>query len=122
MPIFPESLNNEGDATLKHLKALMLDALSSVKDPEINIDVVNLGLIYDLEVDANKGVGRVKMTLTSPTCPYAGVLLAEIEQSLSAIDELSEIHVDLVWDPPWKPEMMSEDAKLLLGYHGNNNL
>ena len=122
MPVFMDDLNKESDEEVRHLKALILDALSAVKDPEIGVDVVNLGLVYGIEVDKEKRSARVKMTLTTPTCPYAGVLLAEIEQALSAIEELDEIHVDLVWDPPWTAEMMSEEAKLMLGYHGDDKL
>ncbi len=122
MPIFMSDIEKESNPDIRRLKALIMDALSAVKDPEIGVDIVNLGLIYGIEIDEKKSSARVKMTLTTPTCPYAGVLLAEIEQTLSAIEELEEIHVDLVWDPPWTAEMMSEKAKLLLGYHGDNNL
>ena len=102
----------------KEMEEKIIEKLKTVKDPEMNIDIVNLGLIYDIKINKNKGL--VSMTLTSPTCPYTGMILAEIEETLSTIDELDEIHVDLIWDPPWEPKFMSDEAKAMLGYYGED--
>lgn len=89
-------------------------ALSNVWDPELGIDVVNLGLIYDVRVD-EEGV-EVDMTLTTPGCPVSDSLPYEARHALSmAIPEVP-VRLDVVWDPPWTPERLSEDAARQLGY------
>ena len=123
MSIFMDSIEqSKGTKEEKQLKAQILDALSSIVDPEINIDIVNLGLIYDIVLDIPKKEARIKMTLTTPTCPYGPMLLDSINKALSSIEELDEIHVDLVWDPPWNVNMMSDNAKDMLGYYGEHNI
>ena len=77
-------------------------------------DVYDLGLVYEVRVDENGGVG-IAMTLTSPMCPVAETLPVEIEARAREIDGVREVSIDLVWDPPWNPEMMSEAARLELG-------
>ena len=121
MPIYLEDVERETDEEVKRLKATILEKLSKVKDPEIGIDVVNLGLVYGLKIDREKRTATIEMTLTTPTCPYAPALLNEIQEELAKIDELDSIHIELVWEPPWNVEMMSEKAKILLGYHGRDN-
>ena len=89
-------------------------ALKKVYDPEIPVDIYELGLIYDLFVTAG-GVAAIKMTLTAPACPVAGSLPGEVEQKIESIPEVRSANVELVWDPPWSKDRMSEAAKLALG-------
>ena len=88
------------------------DVLSRVIDPEIGIDIVSLGLVYEVE-ETDEAV-RVVMTLTSPSCPMGEMLRAEAEQALAEV--FGAAHVDLVWSPPWGPERMSDEAKRQLGW------
>jgi len=101
------------------LEERIVAALKTCYDPEIPVDVYELGLIYDIEVEPEGGAdGEVKlrMTLTSPACPVAGSLPGEIEQKVQGVDGVEKASVELVWDPPWTPEMMSEGARLDLGF------
>ncbi len=91
----------------------LLEALKTVEDPELGIDVVNLGLIYKLESGAS-GV-KVEMTMTSPGCPLHGHLTEAVRQKLQEVGGGSEVEVELVWNPPWSPERMSEEARRRLG-------
>jgi FeS assembly SUF system protein len=95
------------DQAVKHLK--------TVFDPEIPVNIYELGLIYEVAV-LNGNVVDVKMTLTSPNCPAAGSLPAEVEAKLRRIDGVADVHVEIVWDPIWNPNMMSEAARLELGF------
>ncbi len=88
-------------------------ALQSVYDPEIPVDIYKLGLIYKVEIDKGNDV-RVLMTLTSPGCPVAGEMPGMVEHALSDVPGIGEIEVELVWDPPWTPAMMSDIAKIEL--------
>lgn len=94
-------------------------ALKTVFDPEIPVDVYELGLIYDIGFGPADGEGEravdVKMTLTSPACPVAGSLPGEVEQKVASVEGVERAEVEIVWDPPWNPGMMSEAAKLELG-------
>jgi FeS assembly SUF system protein len=96
------------------IKSQVIAALKSCYDPEIPVNIYELGLIYNVDVDPSNAV-HVKMTLTSPACPVAGSLPPEVETKVKAIPGVSAAKVDVVWDPPWKPEMMTEAAKLQLG-------
>ncbi len=89
-------------------------ALSTVFDPEIPINIYELGLVYDVIVDASKAVG-IRMTLTAPGCPVAQVLPAEVARKIREIDGVTDAKVDIVWDPPWDRDRMSDAAKLQLG-------
>jgi FeS assembly SUF system protein len=89
-------------------------ALKTVFDPEIPVDIYELGLIYDIDVAAGGRV-KVRMTLTSPACPVAGSLPGEVEQKVQGVAGVEAAEVELVWDPPWNPGMMSEAARLELG-------
>ena len=96
-------------------KAEVLEVLRQrVIDPELGINVVDLGLIYDVAVDEQRI--SVDMTLTVPGCPLAGTMLAEAEEALRSAFEGYDIEVNLVFNPPWSPERMSEEAKRALGY------
>lgn len=91
----------------------IVDALKSVKDPEIPVDIYELGLIYDVKVTDNHV--DVKMTLTAPGCPVAGTLPRMVELALLTVDGINTANVEIVWEPPWNSSMMSEEAKLDLG-------
>ena len=91
-----------------------LEALKQVYDPEIPVDVVNLGLIYEVAIDA--GTVRVRMTTTSPGCPVGDFLAQEVERALRKLDGIEAVRVELVWEPPWTPELMSPAAKEKLGW------
>ena len=89
--------------------------LRTVYDPEIPVNIHELGLIYELDV-TDKGMVDIKMTLTAPNCPAAGMMPAEVEAKVSAIDGVTSANVELVWDPPWDKSRMSEAARLELGF------
>lgn len=95
-------------------KETVLEALKRVYDPEIPVDIVNLGLVYEVAIDARRV--RVKMTTTSPGCPVGDFIAAEVERALRKIEGVEGVGVDLVWDPPWSPELMSAEARKALGY------
>ena len=99
----------------KQARDKILEMLGKVLDPEFGVDIVNLGLVYGIEYDKENNIARVKLTMTTPTCPYAGQILMDVQDKLSKIEEIDEIHVELVWDPPWSTDMMSEEAKAMLG-------
>jgi len=101
-----------GEAKVK--KEDIMEALKNVYDPEIGIDIVNLGLIYDLSVSDDGNV-FIKMTLTTPACPLAGTVEEAVRAVVSAIDGVQNVDVQVVWEPPWNPSMMSDEAKQLLG-------
>ena len=92
----------------------IFDAIRTVFDPEIPVNIVELGLIYDVLVDTN-GVAGVRMTLTAPGCPAAQSLPVEVAQKVRAIPGITDVKVDVVWDPPWTKDRMSDAAKLQLG-------
>jgi FeS assembly SUF system protein len=90
-------------------------AIKKVYDPEIPVDVYELGLIYEIEVYPVNNI-YVKMTLTSPNCPSAGTIPEEIKTKIEALEGVGEVHVELTFDPPYHQDMMSEAAKLELGF------
>ncbi|MGF1609463.1 MAG: SUF system Fe-S cluster assembly protein [Kiloniellales bacterium] len=92
----------------------VIEALHTVYDPEIPVDIYELGLIYGLEIGTD-GKVEIEMTLTAPACPVAGEMPGMVARAVSAVEGTGEVEVKLVWDPPWTPERMSEDAKLALG-------
>ena len=93
---------------------MVYEKLGSVVDPEIGIDVVSLGLVYDVKVDDDNNV-FVKMTMTVPGCPLAGMIVADAQNVLEEMKGVNEVNVQLVWDPPWSPDMMKPDIKKRLG-------
>ena len=109
MEITEHTANNE------ELKNKVVEAIKTVYDPEIPVNVFELGLIYELTVFPVNNI-YVQMTLTSPNCPSAAALPAEVESKIKAIEEVSDAKVEVVFDPPWNQEMMSEAAKLELGF------
>jgi FeS assembly SUF system protein len=102
----PEAMRGVGDRIVQELK--------TVFDPEIPVDIYELGLIYKVKLDED-GAVSIRMTLTSPMCPAAEELPPEVESKARGVDGVTSVVLDLVWDPPWNPGMMSEAAKLELG-------
>jgi len=96
------------------LEAEIVKTLKSIFDPEIPVNIYDLGLIYAIDVD-DDGKVEVKMTLTAPNCPMADQLLSEVNEKTNAIDGVKEAKVNLVFDPPWDKSLMSEEAMLDLG-------
>jgi FeS assembly SUF system protein len=96
------------------LRPAIVDALSTVFDPELPVNIYELGLIYDVIVDASNRVG-IRMTLTAPACPAAQFLPDRVQQAVEAVPGVAEAKVDVVWDPPWTRDRMSDAAKLELG-------
>jgi len=92
----------------------IVDMIRTVYDPEIPVNVYEIGLIYSIDIDPSNVVS-IRMTLTSPACPSAGTLPGEVEDKVRRLAGVSEAHVEVVWDPVWTPAMMSEAAKLQLG-------
>ena len=97
------------------IKQRVIDAIQTVYDPEIPINIWEVGLIYDVAVD-DEGHVRVLMTLTSPNCPVAESLPIDVEEKVEAVDGVTSVEVEITWDPPWDPDMMSEAARLELGF------
>ena len=97
------------------LRDKVVDALHGCYDPEIPVDIYELGLIYDLKVEST-GQVEIQMTLTAPNCPVAGSLPAEVEAKVRAVPGVSGVRVDLVWEPQWDRNRMSDAAKLQLGF------
>ncbi len=95
-------------------KAQVREALKKVIDPEIGINIVDLGLIYDVNIEKN--VALIRMTLTVPGCPLASMLTMQAEKAAASVEGLDGAKVELTWDPPWNPKMMSDDAKRKLGW------
>jgi FeS assembly SUF system protein len=92
----------------------IVKVLKTIYDPEIPVDIYELGLIYDVLVNENYEV-KILMTLTSPNCPVAETLPVEVEEKVKSIDVLKDVEVEITFDPPWTQELMSEEAKLELG-------
>lgn len=101
--------------TDEEIKTEVRKAIKTVYDPEIPVDVYELGLIYEIEVYPVNNV-YIKMTLTSPNCPAAGTIPEEVKSKVAAIDGIGEVHLELTFDPPYHQDMMSEEAKLELGF------
>ena len=92
----------------------IVEALKTIYDPEIPVNIYELGLIYDVDLQEG-GAVHVKMTLTSPACPVAGSLPGEVQTKIEAVPGVTSAEIELVWDPVWNPSMMSEAARLQLG-------
>jgi len=94
-------------------KDKIIAEIKRVYDPEIPVNIYELGLIYDIKVE-NENTAKIKMTLTSPNCPVAESLPKEVKDTIMNVDEIEKVDLDIVWDPPWNKDMMSEAAKLEL--------
>ena len=118
-PEAPEATNETGAlapdaAKTAELKPAIIKAISTVFDPEIPVNIYELGLIYDIVVDGN-GVAGVRMTLTAPGCPVAHTLPVEVANKVKAVEGVTDAKVDIVWEPAWTKDRMSDAAKLQLG-------
>ena len=111
----PEAEQNNNITQESSLRDKVLDAIKTVYDPEIPVDIYELGLIYEINVFPVNNV-YILMTLTSPACPSAEAIPSEVEQKVKEIDGVNEVNVELTFDPPYTMEMMSEAAKLELGF------
>ena len=94
------------------IKDKIIDEISKIYDPEIPVNIYDLGLIYDIKVEGRKA--EIKMTLTTPNCPVAESLPKEVKDSAMQVEEIDDVNLELVWDPPWNKDMMSDAAKLEL--------
>ena len=94
------------------VKEKIIAEIKTIYDPEIPVNIYDLGLIYDVQVDGKKA--KIKMTLTSPNCPVAESLPKDVKDIAMQVEEIEDVDLDLVWDPPWDKDMMSEAAKLEL--------
>ena len=94
----------------------ILEALAEVDDPELGVNIVDLGLIYGVDLDDDKGQVHVELTLTSPGCPLGPEIIRNIKRELGGLDDILDVDVDLIWNPLWHPTMMSDVAKDELGY------
>ncbi len=103
------------DAAIPDLQEKVLQAIKTIYDPEIPVDIYELGLIYEINIYPVNNV-FVLMTLTSPSCPSAEVIPGEVQQKIKAIEGINEVKVEITFDPPYSQEMMSEAAKLELGF------
>ncbi|MCU7496799.1 MAG: SUF system Fe-S cluster assembly protein [Ignavibacteria bacterium] len=103
-------------ADKKFLEQEVIQTLRTCYDPEIPVDIYELGLIYEIKIDDESNV-YVKMTLTSPACPVAGSLPGEVQMKLKNIPGVNDVYIDLVWNPPWDRDMMSDIAKIELGFY-----
>jgi FeS assembly SUF system protein len=92
----------------------VIDVLRTVYDPEIPVNIFELGLIYRVDID-DESIAHIEMTLTSPACPVAGTLPEEVRDKVEGVDGIAGATVEVVWDPPWHPGMMTEEAQLELG-------
>jgi len=101
--------------TAELLRENVLGVIRTIFDPEIPVNIHEIGLIYGLDVDAS-GAVAIRMTLTSPACPVATTLPPEVEQRVRDVPGVTSCKVEVVWDPPWNPNMMTEAAKLQLGF------
>jgi FeS assembly SUF system protein len=99
----------------KQLEGKVIEVIRQIYDPEIPVNIYELGLIYDVDVKEDRSV-HVRMTLTAPACPVAGTLPGQVEAKIEEIPEVTKADVELVWDPPWSRELMSEAAQLQLGF------
>ena len=98
------------------LEGRIVEALKTVYDPEIPVDIWELGLIYSIDIEES-GAVNVKMTLTAPACPAAGELPGEVERAVRSVPGVNAATVDVVWEPAWNKDMMSDGAKLKLGFY-----
>jgi len=103
------------DINKQELEEKIINALKTCYDPEIPVDIFELGLIYEIRIDEDANA-TILMTLTSPACPVAGSLPGEVQSKVNEVSEIKSAKVELVWNPPWEKDMMSEVAKVELGF------
>jgi len=113
--LIERAVDSSKSSEQKAIEEKVIEAIKTIYDPEIPVNIYELGLIYAIDVLPENDV-RVTMTLTAPACPVAGELVTQVEKRIDLIPEVRKARVELVWDPPWNKEMMSEVAKLELGF------
>ena len=113
MVTLPEQLQENGNGA-KLLNDAVTQALRGIHDPEIPVNIYDLGLIYRLDIDDDGNVD-IRMTLTTPACPGAGSMPGQVECAIQALDEVDDVCVELTWDPPWDSEKLADEVKLTLG-------
>ena len=106
-------MNDSNTVKAQALKALCIEALQKVYDPELPLSIYDLGLIYELDVEPERGEVKVIMTLTNPACPVAGTLPKEVEEALLGVSGITQADVTLTWDPPWSKDNLSPEHQLL---------
>lgn len=99
-------------------KEVVLEELKKVMDPELNVNIVDLGLVYDVDIDQEVGKVVVTMTLTTPGCPLSMVFEEWVPAAVRNIEEVRDVKINLVWDPPWDPDKLSDEAKEQMGFIG----
>ena len=107
----PKVTNNE----LQKIGEMAIEAICTIYDPEIPVNIYELGLIYDVKVSEDRDI-KVLMTLTSPSCPVAETLPQEVKEKVGAVEGVRSADVEITWDPPWNKTLMSEEARLELGF------
>ncbi len=100
--------------SIKEVREEVIQVLKTVYDPEIWVNIYDLGLVYDIDINEKLDI-HIKMTLTSPTCPVAESLVQKVESKLSYIEGVNKVEVEVVWEPAWNQDMITEDGKLALG-------
>ena len=110
-----EKKENQVENDYLQLEVEIMNAIKTIFDPEIPVNIYDLGLIYEIDVDDYDNVD-IKMTLTAPNCPVADSLPLEVKEIVKTVKGVKNVELELVFDPPWGPAMMSEEAKLELGY------
>ena len=115
-PVAPEAAFSPDPLKTLTLQPALVEAVSKVFDPEIPVNIYELGLIYNMDVDANSNV-QVKMTLTAPACPAAQTIPIDVERRIREVAGVNDVKVAVVWDPPWTRDKMSDAAKLTLGMY-----
>lgn len=106
-------MNSKKNNRSEMLRKQVIEILQSIYDPEIPVNIYDLGLIYDLEIH-EQGDVEIEMTLTSPMCPVAESLPLDIQEKVLKLDSVQNVKIEIVWDPPWSPAHMSQEAKLEL--------
>lgn len=102
------------EAFPEQLREQVIEAIREVYDPEISVNLYDLGLIYDIQFDPHNNV-NIQMTLTAPACPVAGILPKQVETAVKGVKQVHRVAVELVWDPPWSRDKISDEGKLSLG-------
>jgi len=103
------------DMDFLEMEGKIVEALKKVYDPEIPVNVYDLGLIYEIDYQEEEKEAKIDMTLTAPNCPVVDVLIMDVENALKEVDGIENVHINLVFEPPWDKSMLSEEAKLELG-------
>lgn len=115
LPVNPFNHRSTDLSGHEDLHEKIVEALKEVYDPEIPVNIYDLGLVYTIDIDADAKVS-IEMTLTAPGCPVAQTFPGTVASAVNGVDGVVDTHVELIWDPPWTPERMTESAKLELGF------